>query len=114
MSGSVLARSTWRCSPSARGLLHLACLGRGIRKIGVHEHADHGSLGHHLVQQLQLLWPQPGDEKHHAGGGTARPTETGDEPSLDRVQVAHDEDDRNRRRRRLDRERRDAAAGGRE
>jgi hypothetical protein len=58
--------------------LRIFCVGLDIRKVCVHEKADHGGMWNQLVQQVELLGHQHAGNDH-AGGVAARPIDTGHE-----------------------------------
>src|SRR5215471_1134910 len=85
-----------RVPECAGHLLHISQLERGSRIVWVYEHADRGSLGKQLVEQLQLLGYQSAAEESHPRDIARRPVEAGYEPEIHRV-IAGREDDRYRR-----------------
>ncbi len=106
----------------ARRLLLVSYHALGCQPVRVHQQGDHLGLGNQLGQQFEPLRHQLDEEVAEAGEVAARPGETGDQPVLDRV-VAAEEDDRDRRgcafrrqcrnRRRLSRSRRPCGRRGR-
>src|SRR5438552_9779623 len=85
-SRSVLAFSTWSCSPRARAA---GCKARkkpsAILGLVIDQQSNDGRCGYQFAQQFQPLRPHLYVQVRYAGQVAAGPVEAGDKPNLDRV-----------------------------